>query len=261
MLAIPADRPPTADELADGIDAAVANRAPVILVGWSVAGSERLKEAVRKAQAADAIVVAADGDQPGRSFDPYPAAYDGVLAAVPLSRAGDTQVESVSGRKLGLGVPGFQIMTTNTGNRYRVDDGSASPALLAGAVALLRSAHSDERSADIVRRLTLTAVDTGAKGPDPLNGLGRLDLVPALTRRLPPPSPSAAPSASKKPGVSAPPTPVTLPAVPRSRGQYGWLLGLPLLLVIAGVAWYAGLAERRVRVSGRNAVDSVRAQS
>jgi hypothetical protein len=38
-------------------------------------------------------------------------------------------------------------------------------------------------------------------------------------------------------------------------------MGLPLLAVIAGVAWYAGQAERRVRLSARNAVDSVRAQS
>jgi hypothetical protein len=204
--------------------------------------------------------VAADGDQPGGEFEPYPAAYDGVLAAIPLTRAGDVRVQSTSGRKLGLGVPGFQIMTTNNGNRYRIDDGSASPGILAGAVALLRSAYPGVRSAEIVRRLTLTAVDTGPAGADPENGLGRLDLIQALTRRLPTPSPT--PSAgAPSPGVSPSAAPVAAPSTPRSRGPYGWLLGLPLLLVLAGVSAYAGLAERRIRISARNAVDSVGVQS
>lgn len=257
VLATPAGRPPGPDDLAAGIDLAVAQKAAVIVVGYSVAGSERLGRAVRDAQAADAIVVASDGDQPGSEFDPYPAAYDGVLAAIPLSRAGDVRVPSTSGRRLGLGVPGYQIMTTNSGNRYRVDDGSASAGLLAGAVALLRSAYPDLGSAEIERRLMLTAVDAGPKGPDPENGLGRLDLVQALTRRLPPPSPSPSPSAI---GVS----PAAAPAParpPRSQGPYGWLLALPLLAFVAGLAWYAGLAERRIRISARDEVDSVRAQS
>ncbi|WP_433056563.1 S8 family serine peptidase [Dactylosporangium sp. CS-033363] len=260
LLSTPAGEEPTADEIAAGIEAAVVQRTSVIVVGYSVARSDRLQQAVRDAQAADAIVVAADGDQPGRAFEPFPAAYDGVLAAVPLTRTGDVRVPSSSGRKLGLGVPGFQIMTTNSGNRYRVDDGSASPAVLGAAVALVRSAFPGAKADEIVRRLTITAVDAGPAGPDPDNGLGRLELVQALTRKLPTPSPSPS-RAAAVPGVSASATPLAAPAAPRSRGPYGWLLGLPLLAVLAGVGAYAGLAERRVRLSGRNEVDSVGVQS
>ncbi|MEV6932151.1 S8 family serine peptidase [Dactylosporangium sp. NPDC051485] len=257
----PIDRAPSADELADGVELAVEQKARVIVVGYSVAGSDRLAEAIRAARAADAMVVAADGDQPSRDFEPYPAAYEGVLAAVPLSRAGDVRVRSTSGRRLGLGVPGFQIMTTNTGNRYRVDDGSASPGLLAGAVALVRAAYPDATSAQIVRRLTLTAIDAGAKGIDPEYGLGRLDLVQALTRRLPEPSPSPSPSRTPA-GVSQAAAPVAgPPPPPRSRGGYGWLLGLPLLAVVLVLAGYAAAAERRIRISGRDEVDSVSVQS
>ncbi|WP_432835196.1 S8 family peptidase [Dactylosporangium sp. CA-092794] len=263
VLDVPADRAPGPDDLATGIELAVAQKAAVIVVGYSVSGSERLRQAVRDAQRADAIVVAADGDQPSRDFDPYPAAYDGVLAAIPLTRAGDVRVQSTSGRRLGLGVPGYQIMTTNNDNRYRVDDGSACAGLLGGAVALLRSAYPDAPSAEIIRRLTLTAVDVGPKGPDPENGLGRLDLVQALTKRLPTPSPSPSPGASPSAGAAAPAS-APAEAAPlryRSRGPYGWLLGLPLLAVIAGLIWYAGLAERRVRISAREEVDSVGVQS
>ncbi|MFG2037348.1 S8 family serine peptidase [Dactylosporangium sp. NPDC048998] len=260
VLDTPVDRRPGPDDLAAGIELAISHRAAVIVVGYSVAASDRLAQAIRDARAADAIVVAADGDQPSREFEPYPASYDGVLAAIPLTRAGDVRVQSTSGRRLGLGVPGFQIMTTNSGNRYRVDDGSASPGLLAGAVALVRSAYPDARAGEIVRRLALTAVDAGAKGVDPEYGLGRLDLVQALTRRLPVPSPSpsvSVPSASASPSAA----PVATPLRHRSRGEYGWLLGLPLLAVIAGLACYAGLAERRIRLSSRDEVDSVGVQS
>ncbi|MEV8513970.1 S8 family serine peptidase [Dactylosporangium sp. NPDC051484] len=260
VLDTPADRRPGPDDLAAGIELAISHRAAVIVVGYSVAASDRLAQAIRDARAADAIVVAADGDQPGHEFEPYPAAYDGVLAAIPLTRAGDVRVRSTSGRRLGLGVPGVQIMTTNSGNRYRVDDGSASPGLLAGAVALVRSAYPDARAGEIVRRLTLTAVDAGPKGVDPEYGLGRLDLVQALTRRLPPPSPSPSVSAASA-GVSPVAAPVAPLPRPRSRGEYGWLLGLPLLAVIAGLACYAGLAERRIRRSARDEVDSVGVQS
>jgi hypothetical protein len=257
----PAGRAPTADELAAGIELAISQRAGVIVVGYSVPGSDNLAQAIRDARDAGALVVAADGDQPNRAFEPYPAAYEGVLAAVPLSRAGDVRVQSTSGRRLGLGVPGFQIMTTNNDNRYRVDDGSASPGLLAGAVALLRSAYPADRPADIVRRLTLTAIDAGPKGVDAEYGLGRLDLVQALTRRLPSPSPSPTPQAT---GLAASPAPapvVTTPAAPRSRGRYGWLMGLPLLAVIAALVAYAGIAEHRIRISAREEVDSVGVQS
>ncbi|MER7005167.1 S8 family serine peptidase [Dactylosporangium sp. NPDC000555] len=260
VLDTPADRRPGPDDLAAGIELAVSHRAAVIVVGYSVAPGDRLAQAIRDALAADAIVVAADGDQPGRQFEPYPAAYDGVLAAIPLTRSGDVRVRSASGRRLGLGVPGFQIMTTNSGNRYRVDDGSASPGLLAGAVALVRSAYPGARADEIVRRLMLTAVDAGPKGVDPEYGLGRLDLVQALTRRLPPPSPSPSVSAPAT-GVSPVAAPVATPPRPRSRGEYGWLLGLPLLAVIAGLACYAGLAERRIRRLSQDEVDSVGVQS
>jgi subtilisin family serine protease len=260
MIDVPAERQPGPDDLAAGIEVAIKHRASVIVVGYSVAGSERLMQAVRDAQAADAIVVAADGDQLGRAFEPFPAAYEGVLAAVPLTRVGTVRVQSTSGRRLGLGVPGFQIMTTNSGNRYRVDDGSASPGLLAGAVALLRAAHPDVKSGEIIRRLRLTAVDAGAPGTDAEYGLGRLNLVEALVRRLPPPSP--APSASPSdPGASPAAAPVAAPPRPRSREGQGWLLALPLFAVIAGLGWYAGRAERRIRLSARKEVDSVGVQS
>ncbi|MFB9177488.1 S8 family serine peptidase [Dactylosporangium sucinum] len=251
----------TPDQLADGIDLAVSRGAKIIVVGYSVGGSERLMRAVRDAQESDAIVIAADGNQPTQDFEPFPAGYDGVLAAVPLTRAGDVRVQSTSGRRLGFGVPGDQIMTTNSGGGYRVDDGSASPGLLAGAVALLRSAYPALKAGDIVRRMTLTAADAGEKGLDREYGQGRLDLVPALTKSLPVPSPSASPSRSAVPSATAQPAAPIAARDPRSREPYGWLLGLPLVVVIGVLAANAVRAERRIRVSSTDGIDSERASS
>ena len=214
-------------------------------------GSERLAQAVREAQAADAIIVAADGNRAGEAFEPYPAAYDGVLAAVPLSHDGDVLVTSDSGRKLGFGVPGEEIMTTNTGGGYRVDAGSASAGVLAAVVALVRAAYPKLPADEIVHRLSVTAVDAGLKGVDPAFGVGRVDLVPALTRVIPlahPPKPSAVPSPSVAASASVT-APAAGPVVARSRGRLGWLLSLPLIAFIGVLLWYALRTELRLRRS------------
>ncbi|WP_327006246.1 S8 family serine peptidase [Dactylosporangium sp. NBC_01737] len=241
----------TPDQLAEGIELAVVRGAKIIVVGYSVGGSERLAQAVREAQAADAIIVAADGNRAGEAFEPYPAAYDGVLAAVPLSRTGDVLVTSDSGRRLGFGVPGEEIMTTNTGGGYRVDAGSAAAGELAAVVALVRAAYPKLPADEIVNRLSVTAVDAGAKGVDPEFGVGRVDLVPALTRVIPlahPPTPSAVPSPSAAASATAAP-PAAGPVVARSRGRLGWVLSLPLIAFIGVLLWYALRAEHRLRRS------------
>ncbi|MEV4509808.1 S8 family serine peptidase [Dactylosporangium sp. NPDC049525] len=241
----------TPDQLAEGIELATVRGAKVIVVGYSVGGSERLAQAVREAQAADAIIVAADGNRAGEAFEPYPAAYDGVLAAVPLSHAGDVLVTSDSGRRLGFGVPGEEIMTTNTGGGYRVDAGSAAAGELAAVVALVRAAYPKLPADEIVNRLSVTAVDAGAKGVDPEFGVGRVDLVPALTRVIPlahPPAPSAVPSPSAAASATVAP-PAAGPVVARSRGRLGWLLSLPLVAFIGVLLWYALRAEHRLRRS------------
>jgi subtilisin family serine protease len=241
----------TPDQLAEGIELATVRGAKVIVVGYSVGGSERLAQAVREAQAADAIIVASDGNRAGEAFEPYPAAYDGVLAAVPLSHAGDVLVPSDSGRRLGFGVPGEEIMTTNTGGGYRVDAGSAAAGELAAVVALVRAAYPRLPAEEIVHRLSVTAVDAGSTGVDPVFCVGRIDLVPALTRVIPlknPPKPSAVPSPSVTASASVA-APVGGPAAARSRGRLGWLLSLPLIAFIGVLLWYALRAEHRLRRS------------
>ena len=240
------------DLLARGIDLAVQRGAKVICVGHNVESSDRLRSAIDAALRADAIVVAADGNRQGEAFAPFPAAYPGVVAAVPLTRDGTVAVASGSGRRLGIGVPGQDIMTTNTGGGYRVDGGIAATGILAGAVALVRAAYPDLPADEIVNRLTATALDLGAPGLDQDSGFGSLDLLAALVRAVPPlrqPSPSANPSATPAPSAGAGAPPAT---EPHRRGPLGWLVALPLVAVLLTIAWYAVRAERRL-LAGRDA--------
>jgi subtilisin family serine protease len=234
---------PTGDELAQGVDLAVRQGAKVICVGYSVDGTDKLRASIGAAVRAGAIVVAADGNRAGETPPPFPAAYDGVLDAVPLTRTGAVPVASTSGRRLGLGVPGEDIMTTNAGGGYRVDAGSAAPGILAGAVALVWSAYPDQPADEIIHRLSTTAVDAGATGLDGEYGQGKLDLVAALTRPVTPlhprPTPNASPSRSSAPPAAGAVTRVA------PRGPGGWLLVVPLLAVLGVLAAIAVRAERR----------------
>jgi hypothetical protein len=238
-----------ADLLAKGIELAVQRGAKVICVGYTVQSSDRLRAAVDTAIKADAVVVASDGNRPGETFAPFPAAYEGVLAAVPLTRDGQVAVSSTSGRKLGVGVPGESIMTTNAGDGYRIDGGSAAAGVLAAAVALVRSAYPTLPAEEIVHRITSTVQDNGPRGADPDFGRGALDLIPALTQpvpllRPPPPSANPTPAATASPSVSASPGPVAAPLAPR--GAVGWLVVLPLVAVVAVMIGYAIRGERRI---------------
>jgi subtilisin family serine protease len=242
-----------ADQLAAGIDLAVRRGAKVICVGYSVDGSQNLRDAVAAANRAGAIVVAADGNRSSEAFPPFPAAYDGVLAAVPLGKDGRLLVTSASGRRLGFGVPGEEIMTTNAGGEYRVDAGDASAGILAAAVALVWAAYPNLSAEEIVHRLAATAGDLGARGPDADYGQGKLDLVAALSRDVAPlrtaaPSPSPSPS-SPAPSPSASPA-VAAPVAPRGLG--GWLLMLPLVAVVGVLAAIALRAERATPVAPTN---------
>jgi len=109
---------------------------------------------------------------------------------------------------------------------------------VAGAAALIRARFPQLKAADVVKRLTATAIDKGSPGRDPEYGYGVINLVAALTADVPlaTESPSTA-TGGPKAGPSTPDKP-------------SW----PLLLLIlgGGAAVVIGLVmwARRRRRSG-----------
>jgi subtilisin family serine protease len=120
----------------------------------------------------------------------------------------------------------MKIATTYPGGRYFVDDGTSyATAIVAGAAALVRAKYPNLSAAEVVHRLTATAIDKGALGRDDEYGYGIVDLVAALTKDLPPLKPSAGSSTSGSGAIS------TGAGQSSTNGR-----GLPVVLIVLAIA-------------------------
>ncbi|GHJ10188.1 hypothetical protein TPA0907_45550 [Micromonospora humidisoli] len=81
----------------------------------------------------------------------------------------------------------MDIYSTSINGKYRKGTGTSdATAIVAGAAALVRSKYPYLPAAEVVHRLTATAVDKGPPGRDDEYGYGVIDLVAALTADVPP---------------------------------------------------------------------------
>ncbi|GAA2527790.1 S8 family serine peptidase [Pilimelia columellifera] len=169
-------------DIIEGIDWATAHGAKVI--NLSLGGPEDsplLREALQRAVAAGVVVVAAAGNT-GENTPQYPAAYPEAIAVGATDDAGALADFSTSGDWVDLVAPGFNIWSADAGSGSYVSDSgtSFSAPLVAGAVALARSAHRTLTPAEVAARLARTARDAGPAGRDPYYGAGVLDAYRAL---------------------------------------------------------------------------------
>jgi type VII secretion-associated serine protease mycosin len=191
--------------VAQGIRYAVAHGAKVINMAFGTRDSESLRSAIQEAAAADVVLVGTSGNHGDTTND---LEYPGVLTVGAVDR--DNRIAKISnhGEQVDLVAPGVEIPGPAPGNTYVRGDGtSGAAAIVAGSAALIRAKYPDLTAAEVVERLTSTAIDRGAKGRDDYYGAGQLDLLAALTAAQPGPSGSAAPTTTDAPaavGVAAP---------------------------------------------------------
>jgi type VII secretion-associated serine protease mycosin len=162
------------------------------------------RQVIENAITHDIVVVAAVGNRPSTSVQ-YPAAYPGVVAVAGVDENGNHADFSVTGPGIVLAAPGANILTTVTNHGYGISSGTSdSTAIVAGAAALIRSRYPNLSAAEVVHRLTATAIDKGPPGRDDVYGYGVLNLVGALTADVPPlaASPTASDSSA---AAGAPP--------------------------------------------------------
>ncbi|MEU1751383.1 type VII secretion-associated serine protease mycosin [Micromonospora matsumotoense] len=199
----------TADEMAAGLEYATKQGAQVVCVSSGGASNVRLRKAVKAALQANVVIVAAAGNAPDDSAVVYPAAEDGVLAVAGVGRTGAHAPVSVSGPEIDVVAPAVDIYSTSINGKYRKGTGTSdATAIVAGAAALVRSKYPYLPAAEVVHRLTATAVDKGPPGRDDEYGYGVIDLVAALTADVPPlgfESPSATPPRTAATSAAAQP--------------------------------------------------------
>jgi type VII secretion-associated serine protease mycosin len=219
--------------MTEAIDYAIAQHAGVINMSFGRPDDDTMHQAIRKAQAADIVLVASSGNRDGVPGD-YPGKYPEVLTVGAYGRDHKISSFSVTGPQVDLVAPGDQMATTGIGpTGYDIGSGtSEATAVVSGAAALLRARFPEMTAAEVVHRLTATADDAGTPGRDDTYGYGRLNIVRALTADVAPLSATPAPPGSSSGAVAAP------------VGENGDLpkAGNPLLLasVIAGLVVIVG---------------------
>jgi subtilase family protein len=171
-------------DVAAGIDAALAGGAQVINLSLGTRlPSRTLSEALDRARAAGALVLAAAGNQPEHRAM-FPAAYPEVLGVTTTSLDGELGVDAALAETIALGAPGEERLTTLPGGVYGfVHGSSAATAYASGVAALVWSAAPQLSRAQLsqVLRASQRQIDSLAE----LRGtyrFGRLDPLRALRR-------------------------------------------------------------------------------
>jgi type VII secretion-associated serine protease mycosin len=178
-------------QIADAVTWATDNGASVInmsLTRNTADWPESWDTAFLYAKDHDVVIVAAAGNRSdGTTAVGAPATMPGVLTVSGLTREGNASVESSApGVTVGVAAPSEDLVGAVPGDGYVVWGGtSGATPIVAGAVALVRAAHPDLRAADVINRLTSTAIDDGPDGYDPVFGFGRLDVAAAVAADIP----------------------------------------------------------------------------
>jgi type VII secretion-associated serine protease mycosin len=184
------------DNVAYGIRWAVGKGAHVICIAGGGTSDNAVVDAIAFARDHGIPVVAAAGNRPEDTTMSFPA-YDPVAFGVgAVGRDGNHASYSVTGQALDFVAPGTDIPVPVDGARYRTSSGtSASAAIVAGVIALIRQRHPALSVKQVYNRLRLTAVDKGKPGVDEEYGWGLIEPLAALTAAtLPEEQPSAAAS-------------------------------------------------------------------
>ncbi len=171
------------DVIAKGIHAAIDRGAKVILMSVSsLSYSRELAEAVRRAEANGAVLIAASGNEGNRVA--YPAAYPTVIAVGAVSSSNEPLYQSNFGPELNIVAPGRSIYTTRMGGRYGAMSGtSAAAPQVAGAAALILARNPRMSPLDVRQLLYQTANNLGEPGWDKKTGYGILDVSRAVRTR------------------------------------------------------------------------------
>ncbi|UNS99665.1 S8 family serine peptidase [Streptomyces tubbatahanensis] len=224
----------TAEQLADGVRAAVDGGARVVYVGRAVPdGKAELTAAVEYATQHDALVVAPfapdvlpKDSSTGRTSEPapryWPAAAPGVLSVMDYGPDGTRPKDAPQVKGAKLAAPGDAVVSVGpSGSGHYIGSGSSlAAANVAGAAALVRSRKPKMTAAEVSRQL----VTAGYPAVPP-----RVDPYAALTAVLP-----------DKQGTVPSPPPAKLPpqASPQPLNRALLIAGAggTLVLLVAGAA-------------------------
>ncbi len=167
----------------EGISYAANMGADIINCSWGGGAYSATEQMViNDAWAAGAIIVASAGNNTS-SMPHYPSGYDNVVSVAALDRDDVLAWFSNFGNQIDVSAPGVGILTTRIGSNYTIFSGtSAASPIVAGLLALLKTAFSGQSNSTIVNRLLGGAENIDAENPQFVNqlGSGRINAVRSI---------------------------------------------------------------------------------
>lgn len=273
---IPAD-----EQIANAVRWAVDQGADVISLSltrntreWPVSWDKAFGYAERN----DVVVVAAAGNRSaGTEVVGAPATMPGVLTVGGVDRSGFASATASSqGITIGVMAPSEDLVGAYPGNRYAEWAGtSGATPIVAGIVALVRSAYPNLDATNVINRILTTATPVTSTRPDPLYGYGLVDAYQAVVADVPPVSSNPLGSIDEwvtvyrrgsDEQVVYPLGPVTPPELPTPRiitptasaemsdqsELIAWAMASALVVALAAVGTLGFVSVRR---ASRNSVD------
>lgn len=136
----------------------------------------------------DVVVVAAAGNRGSGTVEVgAPATMPGVLTVSGVDRNGTASFDASSqGITIGVAAPSEELVGVIPGGQYVTWSGtSGATPIVAGIVALVRSAHPELDAANVINRLIVSARDAGPEGADYTYGYGLVDAEAAVEDDIP----------------------------------------------------------------------------
>jgi len=167
-----------------GIQWAIDHDVQIICMSLSIIRDDpALRGKLDEAYGRGILLVAAAGNTGGKVT--YPARYEAVIAVGSVDRDNQVAKNSATGPEVEVVAPGVKIISTVPGGGYSVWSGTSYAAgYVAGALALLLSAHPglDGEGARVLLREG--ALDLGTHGRDNQYGYGLVDVAESLEKEV-----------------------------------------------------------------------------
>jgi type VII secretion-associated serine protease mycosin len=182
---------PSDVQIAEAVRWAVDNGADVInmsltrnTLDWPTSWDDAFSYAAQN----DVVVVAAAGNRGSGTVEVgAPATMPGVLTVAGVDRSGKASFDASSqGITIGVAAPSEDLVGAAPGGGHVTWQGtSGATPIVAGLVALVRSAYPALDAANVINRIVATAKDAGTPGPDPLYGNGLINAAAAVRAVVP----------------------------------------------------------------------------
>jgi subtilisin family serine protease len=162
-----------ADAIVRGLDWIVSAGAPVINISLAGPPNALLEDAVKRAVARGAIIVAAVGNDGPAAPPLYPAAYNDVVGVTAVDQNRNIYRRAGRGDHVDVAAPGVGVLAANRQGRYEAVAGTSFAApYIAGMLAIEHKRLDVGSARAALQSLYARTRDLGERGRDPVYGAG-----------------------------------------------------------------------------------------